>query len=136
MILFHPQYLAAKVDQVIEPESLGNCYRSCLAGTQVDGNGDMFQGYQPFPADHTVSLGNAHPPVNRLTLLIGARDVRETVTEPEVAFNGDTEIGDLKLRRAFEMREEVRPILAICVSAAIFLPWQISKFPVLRLTLP
>ena len=41
------------------------------------------------------------------------------MTEAEVAFNADGEIGDLELRSTLEESQEVYPILAICIRSEI-----------------
>ncbi len=79
----------------------------------------MFKHDQPLAPYLTITVGNAHRPINWITFQIGACDALEAVTESKVAVNGDAEISDCDFRYTFEVREEVRPILAICVSTEI-----------------
>jgi hypothetical protein len=54
----------------------------------------MFKHDQPVAPDLAIAIGNPYRPINRMTLLIGARDMLEAVTESEIAVHGDAEIRD------------------------------------------
>ncbi len=82
----------------------------------------MFEHDEPVAPDLTIAVGNAYRPINQMTLLIGARDTLNAVTESEIAVHGDAEIRDGDFRCTLKMREEVLPILTIGVSTAKLLP--------------
>ena len=59
----------------------------------------------------------------RLTFRIRAPDALDTVTEAEVALSGDADIRDIEFRGTREDRQEIRPVLAICVGSQILSRW-------------
>jgi len=87
----------------------------------------MFQRDQPLAADFPVAVGYPDPTINRMTLLIGPRDVLQAMTEPDIASTHNTQISNCDLRPPLEMREEIYPILPIGLRTTIFLPWHDVK---------
>src|SRR5689334_22212829 len=58
-----------------------------------------------------------------MTLHVSACDTLKAMTEPDIAIGGNTKISDGDFWLVFEMREELCPIPAICISAEIFFSW-------------
>jgi hypothetical protein len=82
----------------------------------------MLEDDQPVAANLAIAVGDANRQIERLTFRIRAPDALDAVTEGEIAFSGDGEIRDVELQWTFEDRQEVNPILAICIGSEI-LPW-------------
>src|SRR5262245_12067068 len=99
------------------------CNRYQLARPEINRHRNMFHRNQPVAVDLSISIGNAYPPVYRMSLRVSACHMLKTVPESHLAVNNDTQLGNLNFRLALVMCEHFFPGRPVGVGAAIFLSW-------------